>query len=348
MTGAAGGVGADRVDAHVRPAPLRQVLQGGDDVLLVLEVERLHLGVAAREVQPVLEAVHGDDAAGPQEPRRLHGEQAHRAGAEHHHRVPGLDVAHLRALVAGGKDVAEEEHLLLVHVVGNLHGPHVREGHAHVLRLAALVAARGVRIPIHARGHLAVGVGVLAAGRQPARAVEAGAARDVEGHHHPVPRLEGAHRGAHLLHHAGELVAEGAPHARVGDEAMEQVQIRAADGRARHPHDGVIGVQDDGVRLVPHRDPVGPLVDHGLHCPLPSLERRRGGTDARQGTHRPSRVGPGDRRTGRPLPPQQRPPEGSPARPPACAPRLRPAGKPHPFNDPLLPRGGCSPERPGP
>ncbi len=234
----------------------------------LLEVERLHQGVLARELQPVGDVVHRDDALRAEQPRGLHREQAHRAAAEHHHRVPGLDVAHLRALVARGEDVGEEEDLLVLHVVRNPHRPHVREGHAHVLGLPALVAARGVRIPIHARGQVTVGIGVLAVRRQPALAIEATAARDVEGHRHPVPRLQRAHRGAHLLHHADELVAERAAHPRVRHQPVQQVQVRAADGRARHPDNRVVRVLDDRVRLVPHLHAVGPFVHHRLHVAL--------------------------------------------------------------------------------
>ena len=50
-----------------------------------------------------------------------------RPAAEHRHRVARPDLAHLRRLVAGRQDVGEEEHVLVVHVVRDLHRPDVGE-----------------------------------------------------------------------------------------------------------------------------------------------------------------------------------------------------------------------------
>jgi hypothetical protein len=51
-----------------------------------------------------------------------------------------------RRLPSGGEDVAEEQHLLVGEAVGILDRADVGEGHAHVLRLAAGVAAGEVRV----------------------------------------------------------------------------------------------------------------------------------------------------------------------------------------------------------
>ena len=175
--------------------------------------------------------------------------------AEDHHRLALLDLPHLGRLVAGGQDVAEEEHLLVLHVVGDLGGPDVGERHPHVLGLAALEAPGGVRVAEHARGDVVGGgVGVLAVGEQATLAEEAAAAGDVERNHHPVAPLQGPDVSARLLDDPGELVAEGAPHPGVGDEAVKKVEVRAADGGAGDPEDDVLGVLDAGVRLLDHRD----------------------------------------------------------------------------------------------
>ena len=130
--------------------------------------------------------IDGEDACGSEQPGGLHGKEAHRAAAEDHHGLAALDLPHLGSLIPGGEDVAEEEDLLLIHVVGNLHRSDVGERHAHVLRLATLVAAGDVGIPVHPARHVAVRVRVLAIRGEAARAIEAAAAGDVERHHHPV------------------------------------------------------------------------------------------------------------------------------------------------------------------
>ena len=50
-------------------------------------------------------------------------ELADRAGAPDGDHLAGLDVAHLRAHVAGREDVGEEQHLLVGEAVGTLSGP---------------------------------------------------------------------------------------------------------------------------------------------------------------------------------------------------------------------------------
>ena len=241
---------ADRLDHHVRTAPFELVLQPGDDVGHLFEVHRLHPGVAPGEVEPVVDVVHRQNATCAEQPSGLHGEQAHRSAPEDHHRLAALDLAHLRALVSGGEDVAEEEDFLLFHVVRNLHRTDVRERNAHVLRLAALVAAGGVRVAVHAGREVTIRVGVLAVRRQPTGAVKAGAAGDVEGHDHAIAAAQVLHRGAHRFHRAGELVPEGTSDARIRDETVQQMQIRTANRGAGHLQDRVVLVLDAGIRFL--------------------------------------------------------------------------------------------------
>jgi hypothetical protein len=65
--------------------------------------------------------------------------------------------------------VGEQEHVVVAEVVRDPHRPHVGEGDAHVLRLAAVVAAGRVRVAVDAGGELAGGVRGLAVAEQPRR-----------------------------------------------------------------------------------------------------------------------------------------------------------------------------------
>src|SRR5437867_7282039 len=58
--------------------------------------------------------VDGDDLARAEEPRRHHGRQTDRAGADHHDDIAGADVAVQHTdLETGRDDVSDEEHLLV-------------------------------------------------------------------------------------------------------------------------------------------------------------------------------------------------------------------------------------------
>ena len=60
----------------------------------------------------------------------------------------------------------------------------------------------------------------------------------------------------YLLDHPGEFVSEDRTHARVGDEAVVQMQVRTADAAARHAHDGIARMFDDGIRHLLRTYPV--------------------------------------------------------------------------------------------
>src|SRR5205085_180831 len=190
---------------------------------------------------------------------------ADRPGAEDDDRVAFLDVAHLRGLVAGGADVGEQRRVFDVHPVRDDRGPDVGHGHAHEFGLAAVVAAGRVRVAVDAAHRGGLRVDVVAVAVQLLLAEEARAAEDVEGHQHVVALLQVLHRRADLLDDAGELVAEGHAHARVGYQAVVQVQVGAADARARHAHDGIVGVFDFRLLLVRDAHAVGAAVIHSQH-----------------------------------------------------------------------------------
>ena len=92
----------------------------------------------------------------------LRGEQPDRAGAEDHDDVALDDVAELGAEVAGGSGVGEQHGVLVVHPVGDAHRADVGERHPHELRLAAVVAAGGVRVAVDAADRGGVRVHVVA------------------------------------------------------------------------------------------------------------------------------------------------------------------------------------------
>ena len=67
----------------------------------------------ARALEPAVVEVHRDHARGAAQDRAHLRERADRAAAEHDHRVAGADLGQLRAHVAGGQDVGQEERLLV-------------------------------------------------------------------------------------------------------------------------------------------------------------------------------------------------------------------------------------------
>ena len=106
----------------------------------------------------------------PSSSRRLHGEQAHRAGAPDGHDVARRDVAVLCGHVAGREDVGQKQHLIVSERRRHLERPDVGEGHAHVLRLPSRVTPIDVRVaeepaarvPVELLGHPGVGIRVVA------------------------------------------------------------------------------------------------------------------------------------------------------------------------------------------
>ena len=64
------------------------------------------------------------------------GHQADRAGAVDRHATALADAGIAHRLVAGGEDVAEEQHAFVFHYVGNHERPAVGLGHPNVFGLA--------------------------------------------------------------------------------------------------------------------------------------------------------------------------------------------------------------------
>ncbi len=97
----------------------------------------------------------------------------------------------------------------------------------------------------------------------------AGPARRDAGHEDPVADRDVAHRAPDRLDGTDGLVAQDAAVGHRGHVALEDVQVRAADGHRVDPDDGVGVVADDGVRdLLPGRA-TGTVVDDCMHGGAP-------------------------------------------------------------------------------
>ena len=163
----------------------------------------------------------------------------------------------LRRHVAGGEDVGEEEHLLVGEAVGNLEGTHVRVGHAHVFGLASGEAAEHVRVAEEARGRmahrlrgdLAVAVGAVAAARRASSGRRSTLrTRWLKGTMTRSPFLSFLTLAPDLHHLAHGLVAEDVATLHGRHVAVQQVEVRTADGGAGDPDDGVARLLEDRIR----------------------------------------------------------------------------------------------------
>ena len=219
-------------------------------------IEDLGLAERRRERQALGKAIDRDDPLGSEQERALDRELADGAAAPDGHGVARLDLAVLGRHVAGGKDVREEQDLLVGERVRHLQRADVGKRHPGVFRLAAGIAAVHVRIAEESRRRIAVQllrhpgvrVGVVAQRPELLLAEEAMPAGDRERHHHAVADLQARVAAADVHHLAHELVAEDVPLLHGGDVAAVDVQVRAADRGGGNPDDGVARVQNLGVR----------------------------------------------------------------------------------------------------
>ncbi|CAI7647277.1 unnamed protein product [Penicillium discolor] len=256
---------ADRVDHDVRAEVAGRLLQREHDVTGFVEVHRLGEGEVPCLLEPVVEVVDDDDPSGAEEPGRAGGGQADGPGAEHDHRVPFGDVGLLRAEVAGGERVREQQRVFGGEPLRDHRRADIGERHAHALRLPAVVPACRVRVAVDPPDRGRIGVHVVAVREEAAAAEVARAAVDVERHHHPVARTKRLHGGADLLDHPDDLMTEGVPDAGVGHHAVEEMEIRPAHGCSRDPHDRVVGVLDRRIGFLLDADLVRSAVGHRLH-----------------------------------------------------------------------------------
>jgi hypothetical protein len=165
------------------------------------------------------------------------------------HRLPG-----------GRQHVGEEQEPLVGGTLGHLDRHELRLRDPQELGLRAGHLAVELAEPEQRGAHsLVAALGGLALGVEPALAHPAGAAADLEGHHHPVAHLEVVDARADLLHDAHRLVAEDValPHERA--EGLVEVQVRAAQPAGGDPDDRVVRLLEDRVRDLFHPN-VSPTV----------------------------------------------------------------------------------------
>jgi hypothetical protein len=116
-------------------------------------------------------------------------------------------------------------------------------------------------LPHDGFGDLGIGVGAVAARKQALLTEEALAAADGERHHDPITDREGRDAAAHRDHLAHVLVAEDITLLHGGLKAVEQMQVRSADG-------GRGDLDDDVARILNGR--IGDGVDANIAGRVPT------------------------------------------------------------------------------
>ena len=120
-----------------------------------LKIDRLRAELL-RKFEPMREVIDRDDAIRTHQHRRLDREQPDRAAAPDRDDVAGFDVRIFRTHPAGGQDVGQEQHLVVVDAVGDDDGAVVAERHADIFRLTARIAAGHVAVAEQPRHGMAV------------------------------------------------------------------------------------------------------------------------------------------------------------------------------------------------
>ena len=151
-----------------------------------------------RHPQPLRNTIDADHLAGAQHLRASDRKLTNRSAAPDCDDTAVLDVAVLRRHVAGGEDVAQEEHLLIFQVALDLQRPDVGERDASILRLSACVSAVHVRVTEQSRtgisvkslSHMCVGVTVIAQRPELLFAIETIAAGDGERNYDSISHLD--------------------------------------------------------------------------------------------------------------------------------------------------------------
>ena len=206
--------------------------------------------------------------------RGLDREQPHGPAAEHGDVVARVDLGEIRAEVAGGEDVGDEDRLVIADLLGKLHHADVRQRDPGQFRLQP-VKRPGRLGPAEERGAglLAVGVGVVALGVVAGPAIRAIAACNSRRDHDPVADLEVADLLAQLLDDAHALMPEDRAGLHAGHGSPDHVQVGAADRAGGQPHDRVGGLLDLGLGNAVEPDIPDGVKNHGIHGDLFSLLR---------------------------------------------------------------------------
>src|SRR5215831_5963423 len=263
---------AHRVDAAIRPASRREREEPLVDVA-ILEVDRLRAAARLGHAEALGHPIHRDHASRPQHPRALDAELAHGTTSPDGYGVARFDVRVLRGLVARGKDVGEEENLLVTQLVRDLERTHVRERHAEVFRLASREATQHVRVAEQSRRgvteglarHLGVRVRHVAEGEAPLAARQTVTAGHREGHHHAIAGAKLRHVAPDLDDLAHRLMADDVALFHVRHEAAEEVEIGPADRGGGDAHDGVARITNARVRHRVEPDVLNAVPAEGSH-----------------------------------------------------------------------------------
>jgi len=177
-------------------------------------------------------------------------------GPPHGDGVALLDVGIFRAHPARGQDVGQEQHLVILEMIGNDDRPDVGVRHPDIFGLPAGVTAGEMRVSERGahrvshqepRGvHRLCGVAVVAGAELLLLAEEAIATADGERNDDPLTFLQRTFRSDfHNLAH--EFVAEDVARPKRRDIAVVQVKVRTADRGRGDAQDGVSRVDDFGI-----------------------------------------------------------------------------------------------------
>ena len=292
------GFHADGVDALLRALAAGELVQTLDHALLI-EVDG-DGATGFRHFQALGQMIDGNHLLGAEQNGAADRHLTDRTAAPDRHRVGRLDVALDSRLPSGREDVTEEENLLVRDTIRHLDVRRIGKGNAEIFGLPARIAAGQMRVAEQACGRVAeylvseilLAVGGLAHREIAAFALIALAADDRERNHHPVADLElvlGLRPDLDDLPH--HLVSHDVAGQHRRDEVVEQVQVRAADGAARHLDDGVARLLDLRVRDGVAADVFLAVPNQGSHAfllhpakmqrpPLPGMLRTEGHVSA--------------------------------------------------------------------
>jgi hypothetical protein len=219
--------------------------------------------------------VNRNDLPGAEERGAANRELADRAAAPDRHGIVTLNVALLDGHISGRENVRQKDKLVIVELFRHFLQVHVAQWHAQELGLPARVPPRKVRIAKHAGCRLAehcfaevrLRVRILAAAPQLSTAEKALAAAHKKWNRHAVADLHfvSVDARAEFLDDAHRLVAEDIAGLHKRDEAVDQVQVGAADTRRGYANDGVARVNDFWIGDVFDLHHIGSAPNRGFH-----------------------------------------------------------------------------------
>ena len=273
----------DPVDANAAGEAL-----DGFDRIFTIEVDGL-CALALGHAQAIVVLVDGEHPTGAEQLCAGDGELAHRPAAEHRHGVAATDLGHLGAEVAGGKNVGQQDRLVIADLRRQLHQADVGEGNPRLFSLQPMKRASGLRAAVEGgAGFLAVGIGTVALGEVARPAVGTVAAGNGGWDDHPITDLQVTNIGTQFFDDADTLVAENSAGLHAAHGAAHEMQIGAAYGRCGDAHDGIGRRKDARFGYVFQADVADVVINHSFHSYSVSPARcgarsRRlsGGTDER-------------------------------------------------------------------